>query len=171
VVSREDWVASGDAADSVRALNGTSEMMLRQARLTRRSSMLSLTLTTINIALIAAFVPFYARYITSVFLFIFYGALALIAGALITLGLYESHRRRGDGYFQELSDLLQLLFGGDGENVDRVVVQRARLAVRSFSSAADLPFVSGKRGSAVYATVNLAILLGWVILAIVRTAR
>lgn len=94
--------------------------------------------------------------------------------ALVVLGFQESNRKGGDGYFQELSDMLQVNWGHhphvERESYRFLSVQQGRVAARNFASAADLPFVPGKFGPAVYAAVNLVVITVWVIFYVIRTS-
>lgn len=129
-----------------------------QTRITRRYAVCSLVATIVNLGYLAYAVP------TGIYGDLFFFRLAVVASALslLVIGLHELARKRGDGYFQELSDQLHQIAE---EPFARVLVVRARTAARSFSSAADLAFFRGRFGTPAYAALNLGVLAAWVVLA------
>jgi hypothetical protein len=85
--------------------------------------------------------------------------IAATVAALALLGVHEGLRKRGDALFQELSDELQWFVGrAQAQEVpaDRPALT-ARVALRSFATAVDLPLFPGARGAATYAFVNIGI--------------
>ena len=90
--------------------------------------------------------------------------LALGIGALSLTVACERLRRRGDVLFQEISDELQwdirasTADSGKGIASERPPLD-ARMILRTFARAGDLPLVPGTFGPAVYAAINLLILL------------
>jgi len=83
--------------------------------------------------------------------------IVLAMANIAALGFFESLRKRGDAIFQELSDELQWHVGrpsGEGVPQNRPLLE-ARIAMRTFSVAAELPLVPGRFGGAVYAILNL----------------
>ena len=88
----------------------------------------------------------------------------VLAGAvLVTVVHHEYLRRLGDALFEEISDEFQRPmmksvpeeseFGPPPNDLD------ARVALRSFSSTADLPLIPGKFGPGIYALINIGLLI------------
>ena len=78
---------------------------------------------------------------------------------------FDQTRKRGDGLYQEVSNELQIVESSDkDERVPADLAREARLDLRSFASAADLPLVPGRIGTPVYSFVNVAIIVISVIL-------
>ncbi len=88
--------------------------------------------------------------------------------ALICTALHETRRKQGDTLFEEISDGLQLQLqlqsvpvvrGTDSLSEGNTMsVLKARLILRTFAQASDLPLVPGKFGAAIYVAVNLLLL-------------
>jgi hypothetical protein len=96
--------------------------------------------------------------------------LAVLILALILLAISDTLRRRGDALFQEISNAYQELeLEADlsspffQEEIEAGST-RARTELRSFSTAADLPLIRGRYGAAIYAAVNVIIVIVAVIL-------
>jgi len=92
-------------------------------------------------------------------------ALFLGISVLSSLGiiiLNENLRRKGDVLFEEISDELHWYVGPKKQSDNGVVADQrpswnARVVLRSFAQATDLPLIPGKFGSALYAGVNILI--------------
>ncbi|MDZ7361412.1 MAG: hypothetical protein ONB46_11925 [candidate division KSB1 bacterium] len=95
--------------------------------------------------------------------FVIFVGLSLFVN-LAVIVLFENLRRGGDALFEEISDKLHWYVGyrkqkengaaaNDGQPPD------ARLVLRAFAGAADLPLIPGKFGPAIYAGVNLVFAL------------
>jgi hypothetical protein len=145
--------------DPSKAVSSMAESLDRTTLITRVFGIVSLLLTATNLGLLALIIPSW-RYLPELLSSL---AVALPTLAVVSLGLHEHFRKRGDGYFQELSDMLHIIMqpqknGQITSEVLRPVVQRARVSARSFSSAAELAFVRGSSGPPVYATLNLIML-------------
>jgi hypothetical protein len=74
----------------------------------------------------------------------------------------ESWRKRGDALFEEISDELQWNIRGTRLLKDKSPAKerpeiQARVVLRTFARASDLPIIPGKFGPAIYITVNLLI--------------
>jgi hypothetical protein len=88
---------------------------------------------------------------------------AVIVGVvLLAVAAFDTLRKRGDALFQEVSDELQWFVGR--KDVETSLPQSrpflpARVALRSFANAAQLPLVPGVRGPGLYAVLNLALVL------------
>lgn len=101
--------------------------------------------------------------------------LAVTVTTISVLGYFESLRKRGDAIFQELSDELQWYVGRSGSHSvfedaprgdsprERPLLE-VRLAMRSFSAAAELPLFPGSLGGAFYAVFNLLIAIASAVL-------
>jgi hypothetical protein len=91
----------------------------------------------------------------------FFVALNIVVAmsTIALLGTFEVLRKRGDAIFQEMSDELQWHVGRpDARDAPRErPLFDVRVALRTFSAAADLPLIPGRYGGAVYAAVNLAV--------------
>jgi len=83
---------------------------------------------------------------------------------LVVIVVFENLRKGGDALFEKISDELHWYLGyrkqkdngtaaNDGQPLD------ARLVLRAFARAADLPLIPGKFGPAIYAGVNVVIAL------------
>lgn len=150
-------------ADALRVVRETTESLDYLTSQTRRFAISGLIATAVNVAMFAALLPAFGTFKVS--LVYLYVEAMLSAMALTLLGLQELYRKTGDGYFQELSDVIQILFiDSDPYTGAREIpiVQRGRVAVRNFAAAAQMPFVPGPRGPALYAGINLLILIIWV---------
>lgn len=90
-------------------------------------------------------------------------ACSLLLGCVALYGCasHEMWRKRGDALFEEISDEVERgIVSVAGEPVfegESNLLLRARLALRDFAHASDLPFIPGKFGPTVYAAVNLLI--------------
>lgn len=85
--------------------------------------------------------------------------------AIATLAIFDQERRRGDATYQEISNELQVLENLDGKReVPRDLGRTARLELRFFATAADLPLIPGRIGVSAYALINITIVLISVIL-------
>jgi hypothetical protein len=88
--------------------------------------------------------------------------IVIAMATIAALGFFETLRKRGDAIFQELSDELQWHVGRrtpdylDDPPTTRPVLE-ARVMLRTFSAAAELPLVPGRFGGAAYACVSLLI--------------
>lgn len=79
-------------------------------------------------------------------------AIFFLMGTLAVI-LFERNRKDGDAAFQELSNLFQ------SEPPDGGELLAARVELRRFAAASDLPLVPGKAGPGVYALVGLILLI------------
>ncbi len=163
----EDYASDSVAARLSFAKDLVEQMRITTARL-RRGGFLALAVTLGNVATLIAGVvyladaPSYAH--TAGFLF-FNAVLGF--GCLLLLGTLEAARKHGDAVFQELSDNLQWFAGrkvrpGGVSNqvyTYEKITQEARLALRSYSGAADVPLVPGRFGVSLYALLNLLVVL------------
>lgn len=82
--------------------------------------------------------------------------------ALFGCASHEIWRKRGDVLFEEISDEVErrtvvIAKEPEFEEEKPALLLRARLALRDFSHASDLPFIPGKFGPTIYAAVNLLI--------------
>lgn len=91
---------------------------------------------------------------------------------LVCVVYFETLRKRGDVIFEELSDDLQWYIRdgkklqthtGDYDDSESWAEERptlsARIVLRAFSQAADLPLIPGRFGPAIYAGINLLFFL------------
>ena len=88
--------------------------------------------------------------------------IVLAMGTIVALGLFETLRKRGNAIFQELSDELQWHVGrprGPGQPQERPFLD-ARVALRTFSAASELPLIPGRFSAAAYAVLSLCIAFG-----------
>lgn len=93
------------------------------------------------------------------------GNAAVFVASIVILGYFDQTRKRGDGLYQEVSNELQIVESSDkDERVPADLAREARLDLRSFASAADLPLVPGRIGTPVYSLLNVAIIVISVIL-------
>jgi hypothetical protein len=85
---------------------------------------------------------------------------------IILLSLHETLRKRGDALFQELSDELQWHVGRrlESDMPRERPLLAARVSLRAFSAASELPLVPGRFGGAVYAGLNLTLAVTSVLL-------
>ncbi len=96
------------------------------------------------------------------FLYAFYSS-SLFFGliALIGVGFRETVRKQGDTLFEEISDEIQrgmrMSPQGMTYSISDDLLLRARIALRNFAKAGELPLVPGKFGPTIYAAVNLLI--------------
>ena len=128
----------------------------------RRMGQLILLATVVNIGVLIWEVGRSARWDHSSDESLMILSICISAATLASLGLFEALRKRGDAIFQELSDELQWHVGrsfGGPPPLERPLLH-ARIALRTFSAAAELPLVPGRFGGAIYAGLNL-----WVALA------
>ena len=90
-------------------------------------------------------------------------ALSLLLGCVALYGCasHEMWRKRGEALFEEIVDEVErriVAVAGEPEfEGGSDLLSRARLALRDFAHASDLPFIPGKFGPTVYAAVNLLI--------------
>lgn len=92
----------------------------------------------------------------------------LIGVIVLSAAFHDAIRRRGNVLFEEVSN--ELHWGGkeskdvtapEAEHSDRPTLD-ARITLRSFVYASDLPLVPGKFGPSIYVVVNLSFLfLSW----------
>lgn len=125
-------------------------------------------LTLIDILLVV-FITLGIRYFygltlrTGPFLTIF--ATVNFVATLCTVVLYEYLRRKGDAYFEEISDELQWNVGyrrrtsNPDKNADETPPLQIRVILRSFARTTDLPLIPGKFGPAIYAGINVVLAL------------
>jgi hypothetical protein len=97
--------------------------------------------------------------LTTIF-FAFYLPLIATVTALVAIVRYDNLRKRGDALFEEISDELQW---NVRQNLTETIARErpelnARVALRSFARATDLPLIPGKYGPGIYATINFVIL-------------
>jgi hypothetical protein len=95
------------------------------------------------------------------------GTLATFAVTLITLGAFDLMRRRGDAIFQEVSNRFQEIEkeqSPESREMQSELMPQARISLRSFASSADPPLIRGRYGTAIYALVNIVVVLIAVIL-------
>jgi hypothetical protein len=90
--------------------------------------------------------------------------LAVAGISLISLVLYESMRKSGDALFEEISDELQWkVLGGTSARLSNARDDRPpidiRVRLRDYARATELPFVPGRYGAAVYAAINIVMVL------------
>ncbi len=83
---------------------------------------------------------------------------------LVVISVFENLRRGGDALFEEISDELHWHLGYRKQTASGTVTNGgqppdARLVLRAFAQAADLPLIPGKFGPAIYAGVNVVIAL------------
>ena len=82
-------------------------------------------------------------------------------GVLILAVVYETLRKRGNVLFEEISDELQWNVQGGGAKplAEKRPDLNARLVLRTFARASDMPLFPGKLGPALYVILNLVLLL------------
>jgi hypothetical protein len=84
---------------------------------------------------------------------------------LAVIVLFENLRRGGDALFEQISDELHWHVGYRKQKENGAVadddgqLSDARLVLRAFAGAADLPLIPGKFGPAIYAGVNVVFAL------------
>lgn len=126
---------------------------------------LTLIFTILNFA--SQIFSFYVRYTYIpgylVIFFIIYLPIILSLIAVIVIVRYESLRKRGDALFEEISDELQWNVrqkeSGKMPLAPERPMLKARITLRSFARATDIPLVPGKYGPGIYTTINLFLLL------------
>jgi hypothetical protein len=100
-------------------------------------------------------------FFTGVFLAFYLPILATLL-AMVGIVRYDTLRKRGDALFEEISDELQWNIRIESKQ-ELTMAERpelnARVALRSFARATDLPLVPGKYGPGIYATINFLMLL------------
>ncbi|HXQ72190.1 MAG TPA: hypothetical protein VN844_16965 [Pyrinomonadaceae bacterium] len=101
----------------------------------------------------------------------FYLPLIATLIAVVAIVRYETLRKRGDALFEEISDELQWNLR---QNVTETIARErpelnARVALRSFARATDLPLIPGRYGPVIYVAINLVILfVGYYLLSLSR---
>jgi hypothetical protein len=193
-VERDGELTSPDAHGDVGAggdlMTGSARELLRITRRLRLIGALVLVVTSGSFGvLLWSIAQSQYRYVSDAQFF----ALLNIAVAMSTVGLlgaFEVLRKRGDAIFQEMSDELQWYVGrsaprdhprggsaGSGHprgrstltsrestNPQERPVFEARVALRTFSAAAELPLIPGRFGGAIYAALNLAVAIAAVLI-------
>ena len=92
----------------------------------------------------------------------------LIGVIVLSAAFHDAMRRRGDVLFEEVSNELHWggkessdVTGSEAKHSDRPTLD-ARITLRSFAYASDLPLIPGKFGPGIYIVVNLFFLfLSW----------
>jgi hypothetical protein len=128
----------------------------------QRFGLVALTFTVLNFAslilcLSLRFLPI--RGFTYIVL-AFYLPILTTVIAIFGIVRYDLLRKRGDALFEEISDELQWNIRKNlaaPTTTDRPELN-ARVALRSFARATDLPLVPGKYGPGIYGTINFVIL-------------
>jgi hypothetical protein len=91
-----------------------------------------------------------------------YLPISITALTILWIVLYEAMRKRGETLFEEVSDELQWNVRKESQAkyppADDRPMLNARIALRSFARATDLPLVPGKYGPGFYATINFVML-------------
>lgn len=145
--------------DDLRGSLGDLRFITRQLQ---RYGFIALISTVVNFAslilsLSLRFLP--VGFHISIFI-AFYLPLIVTVTAVMAIVRYDTLRKRGDALFEEISDELQW-------NVHQSVTEtiarerpelNARVALRSFARATDLPLIPGRYGPGIYATINFLIL-------------
>jgi hypothetical protein len=128
----------------------------------QRYGFIALIFTVLNFAsliltLSLRYLPF--GQLTLIF-FAFYLPLIATITALVAIVRYDTLRKRGDALFEEISDELQWNIRRNAtETIARERPElNARVALRSFARATDLPLIPGKYGPGIYATINFVVL-------------
>lgn len=78
--------------------------------------------------------------------------------ALFLLIIYEFMRKKGNTLFSEISDELEWNLK-TGESRDETPSINARIILRSFVNASELPFFRGKYGAGIYLLINVVSLI------------
>jgi hypothetical protein len=150
------------------------DRIARNTRVIRLGGLVILLLSLANLFVLVASVIYLGNVTDSYD----YTAAFLIASATLTfftltvLAIVESLRKRTDAYFQEVSDELQYSPNSaahtsnpsqPSERLRKRLELQARVVLREFSVASDLPLMPGRLGVSLYALVALAILVGSVV--------
>lgn len=129
-------------------------------RLLQRYAFLALVFTILNFGALIVSVCF--RFFSfsgilntaSRFIIEIYVPILLTLTAVLTIVRYEILRKRGDALFEEISDELQWNIKRAVSTTEERPMLTARVALRSFARATDLPLIPGKFGPGLYATIN-----------------
>jgi hypothetical protein len=155
-----DYSKSTSAQDELRG--GLSDLRYITRRL-QRFGLIALVFTLLNfgaliLSLSLRYLP--VGFLTSILLAFYLPIFATLV-SIVSVVRYDSLRKRGDALFEEISDELQWNVRND-LNLKPTMAERpmlnARVALRSFARATDLPLIPGKYGPGIYATTNFVIL-------------
>jgi hypothetical protein len=109
--------------------------------------------------------PFYARQVLP-------WSVVLGFGNIVVVIIHEALRRRGDAVFEEISDDLQWHLARANRESPASVSDRpkpdleARLALREYVKATDLPLIVGPFGPAYYVLLNVITLVAFIWMAL-----
>jgi hypothetical protein len=149
--------ADDDVLHAIRMLEAISVRL-------RALGLLVAALTVSNLGVVVAEVVQRATFTprsTMLMYLLISGGIALTT--LVAVSWFDSLRKRGNVLFQEVSDELQW-FVGRGARLQETLppvrpLLSARVALRSFASAGELPLVPGRLGPAGYAVMNVVCVL------------
>lgn len=138
----------------------------------RTLGLMSLGFTLLNFAVLSIGVP-YIMFVGSRYSYILLmvTSLSTITAffAMVSLALLDRRKREGEAVFQELSEQLEAEAGRDLDN--RKISSRMRVTIREFGQSAELPLISGRSGSTIYAVVNIVITIVTVALVVFLSAN
>jgi hypothetical protein len=150
------------AEQVVISLSDALSMIERVSQMLRRLSYLAVSATTISLG-----VMFWVLLVGWKWEWFGTDWLAIVSLSFGSVALYgcashEIWRKRGEVLFEEISDEVErrtVMIARDPkfEEEKPGLLLRARLALRDFAHASDLPFIPGKFGPTIYAAVNLLI--------------
>jgi hypothetical protein len=144
-------------------LKGSLGDLRHITRLLQRYGFFALVFTVLNFAalILASSARYFQLTYISFVLLVVYLPISLTLIAVICIIRYESLRKRGDALFEEISDELQWNVRTESKanphTSDRPNLN-ARVALRSFARATDLPLIPGRYGPGIYATINFLML-------------
>jgi hypothetical protein len=162
---------SRDRVDSAPLSQALSELQ-KVTRLLRRDA---LALAFLTLVVLFGSVSFgFGGLLKASFTFFLTSISSFLITAFIALVLavhFETIRKRGDILFKEISDEIQWnLRFSDSESTDTAPHKRpqfnARLTLRSFAQASDLPLIPGRYGPLMYVLIDLVSVLLAVFLAL-----
>lgn len=137
------------------------ETLQKLERINSRLSVYSWCVIALTVAnLLAAITAWLSRHSSEVRFSLFFNCL-LGASVLAFAIHYENLRKRGDVLFEEISDELQWNIRGVGAKPLPEVKpsMSARLVLRTFARASDMPLIPGKLGPVGYVAINLLFVL------------
>jgi len=81
---------------------------------------------------------------------------------MLSLGFFDISRKKGDVFFQDVSNAfqdLESMHAPDDNRLPLTTLVRARIELRRFSLVADPPLVRGRLGLLIYALANIVVIL------------
>jgi hypothetical protein len=161
-----EFISEQSGPENDRSGSGLSDALLRLERVSlslRKSGRLAFIFTIVNLAFAILSLLYGARLDRPTHWSVLAWSLisGMCASALVVM--CESWRKQGDALFEEISDELQWNVRGARLLKDKPLVKerpelQARVVLRTFARASDLPLIPGKFGPAIYVAVNLLVM-------------